>query len=73
MLQGRTPESYEAKRLPEVGDEPGHPDFYEALGRTLVAVNGFIYTGERADAISEAVRWLRTQPEVCVALGLRDA
>lgn len=63
----KPPEPFDALNVPEF--EPTG-DQLDALGYVIIAVNGSIYAGERADAIALAVRWLRTQPELCEVLGL---
>lgn len=55
---------YEARGLfPTLTDEGA-----DALRDVVTAVNGFVYAGDRMDAIAAAVAWLQTHPEARAAL-----
>jgi hypothetical protein len=62
-------EPNEATRLPDI-KIGADPDFEDALRDLATAVNGFPYPGERSSALIDAVKWLRTRPDMCARLGL---
>ena len=66
-----TVEPHEARRLPELPD--GGPALRGAFNALLIAVNGFPYAGESADAIAYTLRWLRANPEAADVLLGRTA
>ena len=55
---------YEARGLfPVLTDEGA-----DALRDVVTAVNGFVYAGDRMDAIASTVAWLQTHPEARAVL-----
>lgn len=55
----RKAQPLEARNLPELPDDAETRELFTML---LVAVNGFPYAGERAEAIALTLRWLRAHP-----------
>jgi hypothetical protein len=55
-----TAKPYEARRLPDL---PESDEMKVAFSNLLTAVNGFPYTGSKSDAVYDALRWMRANPE----------
>ncbi len=64
----REVEPYEARGLEILGDG----DTAKGLHDLCVAVNGFYYPGDRADALIVTVAYLQTRPDLCAALKLGE-
>lgn len=69
-IASREVEPFEARRLPELPDTPA---MRQAFTDLLVAVNGFPYQGDTANAIAYTLRWLRANPLAAAALLAADS
>lgn len=53
---------------PEPAVLPADPDYTVALTTLVSRVNGFVYAGDRLDAVVDAVRHLRSDPALAAKL-----